>query len=415
MEKTTFNASVIHFLLMFGYKLFSLYFPLYLVSIGLSVISVGWVYLLIYATIALSTIATNFWIHKINPAKAASLGILGYGIYALLMLLNPGTFVFYFAQILLGFSSSLWLVSLKSIIIDSHPHNYNNSFGWFYSAPEYASALAPAIGGLVIYKFGFNGVFALSFLIQVTNAIWAYHKLKGTSTSVITTFHDTPIRNPACRQAGLSKTFNLNNLKQNYKEIFYSLRKDKVASFALIVLFIALILGGIFRPYFVLFLKDLNYSQNNIIAFLSLLSISFIPLSWITIKYIGKITSYKNIFIGVTLNGIIFIIIGFLSNLLNIIFLFILLLIDALAGLMAGSGKSGMIAQKFAKFKEEASTIDTILVTLGPGIGSMIGGIVISQIGFAPTFLIGGLTVLAFSLMFYFFTKSSKAKTQEYV
>ncbi|MBU4016602.1 hypothetical protein KKF69_03950, partial [Patescibacteria group bacterium] len=103
MEKTTFNASVIHFLLMFGYKLFSLYFPLYLVSIGLSVISVGWVYLLIYATIALSTIATNFWIHKINPAKAASLGILGYGIYALLMLLNPGTFVFYFAQILLGF------------------------------------------------------------------------------------------------------------------------------------------------------------------------------------------------------------------------------------------------------------------------------------------------------------------------
>ncbi len=395
MEKTTFNVSVIHFLLMFGYKLFSLYFPLYLVSIGLSVISVGWVYLLIYATIALSTIATNFWIHKINPAKAASLGILGYGIYALLMLINPGPVVFYAAQMLLGFSSSLWLVSLKSIIIDSHPHNYNNSFGWFYSAPEYASALAPAIGGLVIYKFGFPGVFALSSLIQLTNAIWAYMSL----------------RDLAPRGEAIPKTFTLKTLKQNYKEIFYSLRKDKVASFALIVLFIALILGGIFRPYFVLFLKDLNYSQNNIIAFLSLLSISFIPLSWITIKYIGKITSYKNIFIGVTLDGIIFIIIGFLSNFLNIVFLFILLLIDSLAGLMAGSGKSGMIAKKFVKFKEEASTIDTILVTLGPGIGSLIGGIVISQIGFGTTFLLGGITVLVFSTMFYLFIKPTKTKT----
>ncbi|MBU4098543.1 hypothetical protein KJ980_02730, partial [Patescibacteria group bacterium] len=104
-----------------------------------------------------------------------------------------------------------------------------------------------------------------------------------------------------------------------------------------------------------------------------------------------------------------------LSNLLNIIFLFILLLIDALAGLMAGSGKSGMIAQKFAKFKEEASTIDTVLVTLGPGIGSLIGGIVITQIGFPATFLFGGLIVLISSSIFYFFTKSSKAKTQEYV
>lgn len=392
---------------MFGYKLFSLYFPLYLVSIGLSLVNIGWVYLLIYAAIAMGTVMINFWLHQINPAKAVALGILGYGVHAFIMLLNPGPILFYTAQIILGFSSALWLVSLKSIIIDSRPHNYNNSFGWFYSAPEYASALAPAIGGFIIYKFGFNVVFALSVYIQFITAIWAYHKLQP----VIVTVHDTPIRSPACRQAGIPKNFNPQNFKNNYLEIFNSLKNDKVVSFALIVVFISVIFAGIHRPYLVLYLKNLNYSQNDIILFLSLLSILFIPFSWILIKFISKNSSFKNISFGTSSSGIIFIIIGLLSNFLNIIHVFALIFADTAAELMTGSGKSGMLAQKFAKFKEEASTIDTLLVTIGPGIGSLIGGIVISQIGFGLTFIFGGLIVLVFSLMFYFFIQSDKTKT----
>lgn len=401
--KTTFNVSVVHFLLMFGYKLFSLYYPLYLVSIGLSIVKVGWVYLLIYASIAIVAIWANFWIHKINPAKAASFGIFGYGVYALLMLYNTGPIIFYSAQVLLGFSAALWLVSLKSIIIESRPKNYNNSFGWFYAAPEYASALAPAIGGLIIYKFGFGPVFALSVFIQFINAIWAYFNLKDINTYVIV--------NPAERGEAIPKNFNFQNLKENYLSIFYSLKKDKVAAFALVVMFVSLIFGGISRPYFVLFLKDLHYTQNNIIGFFSLLSLVFIPLSWIIIKYIGKITSYKNITLGVTVDGIIFIIIGLFSSILNLILVFLLLLADTVGGLMAGSGKSGMIAEKFAKFKEEASTIDTVIVTLAPALGGIIGGIVISQIGYAATFLWGGIIVLIFALIFYLFTKSSRAKS----
>jgi MFS family permease len=397
MEKTTFNVSVVHFLLMFGYKLFSLYYPLYLVSIGLSIIKVGWVYLLIYATIAVVAIWADFWIHKINPAKAASLGIFGYGVYALLMLLNTGPIIFYAAQVLLGFSAALWLVSLKSIIIQSHPKNFNNSFGWFYSAPEYASALAPAIGGLIIYKFGFGPVFALSVVIQFVNAIWAYFNLKNINTPVIA-------RSPEATVA-ISKNFTVKNLKENYLSIFSSLKKDKAALFALVVMFVSLIFGGINRPYFVLFLKDLHYTQNNIIGLFSLLSLIFIPLSWMTIKYIGKITSYKNITLGVTADAIIFIIIGLFSSVLNLIQVFLLLLTDTVAGLMAGSGKSGMMAEKFAKFKEEASTIDTVIITLAPALGGIIGGLVISQIGFSLTFLFGGVIVLIFSLMFYLLIK----------
>lgn len=397
--KTTLNVSVIHFLLMFGFKLFSLYYPLYLVSIGLSVMKVGWVYLLINITIAIVAVAANFWIHKINPAKAAALGIFGYGLYALIMLLNTGPVIFYTAQVLLGFSAALWLVSLKSIIIESHPRNYNNSFGWFYSAPEYASALAPAIGGLIIYKFGFGAVFGLSVIIQFTNAIWAYYKLRDINIPVI-----------ASEDEAISKTFHFKNLKENYLAIFSSLKKDQIASFALIVVFITVIFSGMHRPYFVLFLKELNYTQNDIIGFLSLLSLLFIPLSWIVIKFISKHSSYKNISLGSTISGVIFIIIGLWSNFLNLIQIFMFILFDTVAELMNGSGKSSMLAQKFAKFKEEASTIDTILLTVGSALGSIIGGIVISQIGFNATFLFGGLTVLIFSLIFYLFTKSHKAK-----
>ena len=39
MEKTTFDVSLVHFLLMFGYKLFSLYYPLFLISIGFSILN----------------------------------------------------------------------------------------------------------------------------------------------------------------------------------------------------------------------------------------------------------------------------------------------------------------------------------------------------------------------------------------
>lgn len=388
IERTTLNVSFIHFLLMFGYKLFSLFYPLYLVSVGLSLIKVGWVYLLINITIAVSTIGANFWIHKINPAKTASLGIFGYGVYALLMLLNAGGISFYLAQILLGFSAALWLVSLKTILIESKPENYNKSFGWFYCAPEYAAALAPAVGGFIIYKFGFGTVFALSVIIQFANAIWAFYQLRGI-------------------KAESNHSFHLKNLKENYVQIFNSMKKDKIASYALVVVFIALIFSGIHRPYFVLFLKDLNYTQNDIIGFLSLLSLSFIPLSWLVVKFIGKNSSKKDISLGAAMSGVIFIIIGTFSNFLNLIQMFSLILADTIAELMSGSGKSGLMAEKFAKLKEEASTIDTLLLTLGPALGSIIGGVVISQIGFSHTFLFGGTIVLFFSILFYLIKKIS--------
>lgn len=398
IEKTTFDVSVVHFLLMFGYKLFSLYYPLFLVSIGLSVMNVGWVYLMIYGTISVASFGVNFWIHKIHPAKTVTFGILGYGIYALLMLFNPGIVIFYASQVLLGISAALWLVSLKSIIIESRPKNFNSSFGWFYSAPEYASALAPAVGGLVIWKFGFEGVFALSVLVQLINAFYAYFKLRDIRSSGLT-------HRP--------EAFDLKKFRENYRSVFKSFKKDGAVSFALFVIFIALILGGVYRTYFVLFLKELNYGQGEIIGFISLISVLFIPLSWIAIMFIGKISSFRNVSYGVLASGIIFIIIGLWSNFLNYIGMFALVLIDQIAGLMAGSGKSGMMAKKFEKFKEEASTIDTMIVALGPAVGGIAGGIIISYVGYQNTFMYMGLIVFFLGLIsFLYFSGKERDKTR---
>ncbi len=79
IERVTQDVAISHFLLMFGYKLFSFYFSLYLVERGLSLHQVGYTYLLVYLPIALFSPVVGFLNHKINPAILSSLGIAGYG------------------------------------------------------------------------------------------------------------------------------------------------------------------------------------------------------------------------------------------------------------------------------------------------------------------------------------------------
>jgi hypothetical protein len=67
-----------------------------LVARGFSLPEVGYTYLLIYLPIALSAPFVGFLNHKINPAILASIGILGYGLYSLGMILIRNEDLFYF-------------------------------------------------------------------------------------------------------------------------------------------------------------------------------------------------------------------------------------------------------------------------------------------------------------------------------
>lgn len=388
IEKITRDVTIVHFLLMFGYKLFSLFYPLFLISMGMTAFKVGWIYLLLYGSIAISALAVNFFIHRFQPSVVASIGILGYGIYSLIMLTTKDPVFFYFAQIVLGISAAFWLVSLKSILIESRPSSFAESFGWFYSAPEYASAAAPAIGALVIWKFGFPGVFVLSFLIQLFNSFYCYFKLKNDNSSEINILKS---KDPA-------RVFRVKDLRNKYSRILSELKNDSLIMRGLAVIFIALISGGVYRAFFVLYLENLSFTESDILKFMAALSILFIPLSLAIIKVIGKFKNMENINIGAGASGFAVFVMGVFGPILGGVHFLIFMVIDGFGGLALGAGKSALFAGKFTKDKEEASTLDSIISQAGIAIGGILGGILISVIGYGYTFAFLGAIVLMFAL-----------------
>jgi hypothetical protein len=88
------DVTMVHFLLMFGYKLFSAYFPLYLAAQGLSLPQIGYSYLLIYLPIALFAPFAGFLSRKANPALLMMVGIAGYAAYALAMAVDGNIGIF---------------------------------------------------------------------------------------------------------------------------------------------------------------------------------------------------------------------------------------------------------------------------------------------------------------------------------
>jgi len=166
-----------------------------------------------------------------------------------------------------------------------------------------------------------------------------------------------------------------------------------------------LILGGIYRAFFVLFLQDLSFSQEEIIGFISISAIAYLPFSIATIKIIEKFKDLKITNGGIIAEGLATIAFGILTPIANLLGIFIVMTVNSFGALSVGSGKSSILARKFKNYKEEASTIDTIITTLGPALGAFIGGIVISLIGFQFTFLIVGVIVFLMGMILWFYKK----------
>lgn len=404
MEKTTFDVSAVHFLLMFGYKLFSLYYPLFLVSIGFSILNVGSIYLLTYSVIAVSSVIINYYIHKFNPSKVAAFGIAGYGVFALMMIASHSLIIFYLAQIILGVSAAAWLVSLRLILMKSKTDSHSRSFGWFYSMPHYASVFAPVIGGIVIWKFGFTGVFALSVVIQFANAFYAYFRLQNT---VFLSSRTEPQRRERSENIASADNFIYRSLSRYRsfgmtKKIIGIIKTDKTFIMILISILTVLILGGIYRAFFVLFLENMYFSQEEIIKFISIISIAYLPLSIVIIKIIEKLRNRKIISGGIIIEGTVTIILGIFASVMSLFGLFILMMVDSLGAMAFASGKSSYLSKKFKDHQEEASVVDTILTTIGPALGALIGGIAISYIGFQNTFLFAGIAVFSLGVISWF-------------
>jgi len=382
-EKITKDTTAIYFLLMFGYKLFSLFFPLFLLSKEMAFSQVGWTYLLIYLPITIFSPLVGFLNHKINPALLSFLGILGYGLYGLGMLfisIKEGIdsfYIFYGLQVLLGISAALFFVSFKGILMGSFLKKPTRSFAWFYSAPFYASAIAPVVGAFLIWQFSFFTVFMVSTLIHIINSLLCLFWLYKPANKLI--------------DAGFCPYDFLQSIKGSLQII---LKKD-VLPIILISLTI-IILGGFYASFFVIFLKEvLSWTDNIILLFVSISSLVFTPISLFIINRLSYFRPEKSLFEGGVVIGISTIFIGILIPFLNFINLLFLDLGRILGLLSVNSVRSGVIYKKLKKYPEEGGFIDTMFQPLGIAIGSFLGGLLVGVIGFSNMFiLLGTITCL---------------------
>lgn len=376
IEKITRDATVSHFFLMFGYKLFSLYFPLFLIAKNFSILQVGYTNFLIYLPIAVFAPIAGFLNHRINPAILASVGIAGYGVYSLGMIVFPNLAVFYLLQIILGISAALFFVSSRAILMGSNLDNPDRAFGWFYSAPSYADAVAPAVGAFFIWRFGFLGVFILSVILQILNAIFCFSNLRDKTKQ-------------------LTEDIKIKDSGRNYLEV---LKSVKGKDFLPLVLasFLVLVLAGFNNTFFVLFLKGLGWSQNQILIFSSLLSLIFLPISFWVIGKIAKRSSAANISYGSQISGVFSAMLGGLAGILNFYYIFFIMIGKYAGGLMAGAGRSGIMATKLKKYPEESAAVDTMFAPLATAAGAIIGGLLIGMVGYQAIFIAGGILLFIF-------------------
>ncbi|MCK9393261.1 MAG: MFS transporter [Candidatus Paceibacterota bacterium] len=382
------NITLIHFLVMFGYKLFSLYFPLFLIQKNFSIIEIGYTNFLIYLSIAVSAPLVGYLNHKIKPYILISLGVLGYGVYSFLMITSISFFWFYLSQILLGISAALFFVSSRNILMGTNQKKADGAFAWFYSAPSYADAIAPVLGALIIWKFGFFGVFGVALIIQLIASFYAYFSLKG-------------------KPLGIMEDVSLKTSALKYKEIRNSM-KLKGAGIFIFISFLVLIIAGFNNTFFILFLKSLNWTQDQILIFNSLVSLAFLPISFVIAKRINKSSSEQNICLGSSAVGLFSILLGGLANILNFYSVFIISLSQSVGGLITSSGRSGLMSAKLKKYKEESAAIDTIFSPLSTAFGALLGGFLIASFDYSFIFMTGGLIILFFSLTGqYFFRKRS--------
>lgn len=382
IEKITKHTAISHFFLMFSYKLFSIYFPLFLAVKGMSLPEIGYVYLLIYLPIAIFAPIAGFLNHKINPAVLASFGILGYAIYAGAMILIREPFLFYLFQVFLGISASLFQVSIRAILIGSDLENYDRSFGWFYSATFYADAVAPAIGAFFVWKFGFTGVFIFSLIINVFNSVFCFIKLRKPARLLV------------------DNGFGLKDSKINYLNVSQFFKRKRIFLIFL-ASFSVLLLIGFYRAFFVLFLRDqLNWSQEYVLVFMSFFSLLFLPLSLLILKHLEKTGSEKNIFQGGFIAGFFSVILGLAMPFLNFLSALIINLGKYAGDLICNSGRSGFISDNLKTNPEEAGAIDSVFSPLGVAFGALVSGLIIGILGYQFLFIFGGLIIMLIITVF---------------
>ena len=213
----------------------------------------------------------------------------------------------------------------------------------------------------------------MSLILQIFNAIFCFTKLRKQTTN-------------------LTEPIKIRESLRNYSKVFEKIKSRNI-SFYVFTSFLVLILAGFNNTFFVLFLKNLGWSQNKILLFNSLLSLIFLPFSIWIIKQVAKFRSESNVGKGSQIAGVFSILLGGLASVLNFYYVFFIMLGKSIDGLMANSGRSGLLTTKLKEYPEESATVDTIFSPLATAAGALIGGLIIVPFGYPLIFILGGILI----------------------
>ncbi len=387
------GVTITHFLLMFGYKLFSLYFPLFLVARNFTLPQVGWTYLLIYLPIALFAPVAGYASRKTHPAAIMTLGVLGYAAYGLGMIFitEPGQFFLW--QVLLGISASFFFTASRVMLMSFPMANSERGFSWFYNAPLWADALAPFLGALLILAGGFPAAFMSSVIIQAVAAVYCAAVLLKIPVVVA--------------KKGLSFRIFFSGWLNGARIVF---KGD--LGFSVLISFAVLLSGGFFT-FFILFLKDVLAWSRNAVIFYSAASSAFFVLAYVVLIRRRQLDDpEKNVREGGLVAGIFAILFGVFAPMLNFGSIFAFDFFRGTGSFLCNSGRSALLNRRLRGSPGEAGALDTVFSPLGVALGSLLGGVLIGPLGYRWLFVLAGVLIIG-SVMLADLAKKKTKKADE--
>jgi predicted MFS family arabinose efflux permease len=356
-----------HFFILFGYKLFSLYFPLFLLEKGFSLLNIGYAYLLIYGSIAIvSPLLRKIFVGR-DAVKLMQLAFLGFVFYSLGMIISRSVLEIFVWQVVLGVSSATFHLSSRLII--SETRDSTKGFSYFYAMPFIASFLAPLVGGILIVLSGFTEAFIFSISVYLSGIVFLRVTMK--------------------------RKYIIHSRKRELEYV----KKVLKGRWSFVLAFtVALVTIGIYRSFFVVFLERvLELGKPEIVGWMVIGSLLLCLISLKTSE-LARRNEKNDIFVGNLVSGVSSVVIA-LSH--SVLVLFPAFLFENMGRWLSETGKSGFLAKNMKKDEEAAATIDTLLTSFCVALGSLIAGIVSEYIGIRPLFAASGILLIFSAILIY--------------
>lgn len=134
------------------------------------------IYEIIFSLTVLSSIIWRNYI-ELNHEKRLILGtfIMAFFYFSLLF---KGWLPFYLSHVILAIGFTFWFSAKEPLKQEYAPVNFGRWEGFFNGLNLFSKIFTPALSGYIAYKFSYNTVFIISFIVLLLNSLITYIGLK---------------------------------------------------------------------------------------------------------------------------------------------------------------------------------------------------------------------------------------------